>query len=134
MNGLAGIFVMLGVLWLLQLGLAWRQAMRFQKQVSRLRTDGAVVAIGMARTRWRKVYVALAERDGAVSDALVLAGRTVFTEGRPEPRLSGLRIGAVAKGFLLQDIPELIAEAATQAAGFVTNARKRKTSPTVVSA
>lgn len=125
MNGLTGIFVVLGVLWLLQLGLAWHQAMRFQKQVSALRRDGAAVAIGMARTRFRKVYVALAEQDERISAALVLTGRTVFASGRPVPELTGLRVGAVAKRRLLPELPDLVAEAAAQAAGFLIDARDR---------
>lgn len=127
MSGLASVFVMLGVLWLLQLGLTWRQAMRFQKQVSALRSPGVLVSIGMARSRFSKVYVALAvDADAVITDALTLGGRTVFATGTPEPGLMGLRLGPVAKGRLLQGVPELVARAATQAAGFIQGHRARK--------
>lgn len=120
MSGLGGIFVMLGALWLLQLGLAWRQAMRFHKQVTALRTGGTLVSIGMGRTRFRKVYVALAvDENGVVTSALTLSGRTVFAIGKADERLVGLRAAAVAKGRLLPELPALIAGAAVQAAGFV---------------
>lgn len=132
MSGLAGIFVMLGVLWLLQLGLTWRQAMRFQRQVAGLRAPGARVSIGMSRTRFSKLYVALAVNPyGVITDALTLSGRTVFASGRPEARLVGLRIGSVANGLLPQGIPELVAGAATQAAGFVRGRRTSQRAATV---
>lgn len=127
MSGLAGVFVMLGVLWLLQLGLAWRQAMAFQRQVTALRTGGRVVSIGMARTRFRKVYVALAANEhGQITDALTLSGRTVFAIGKPEPRLVGARASALAEGRRMPDLPELVAGAAMQAAGFVQARRSAK--------
>lgn len=120
MSGLASVFVMLGVLWLLQLGLAWRQAMAFQKQVTALRRGGRATSIGMARSRFRKVYVALAaDESGRVVDALQLSGRTVFAIGKPVPLLVGARISALAKGRTAPDLPELVAGAAVQAAGFV---------------
>jgi len=56
--GIAVLFLVLGVVWLVQLGLAYLQARRFMARVRALRRSGTV-AVGLAGTRYRgRAYVA----------------------------------------------------------------------------
>jgi DNA-binding transcriptional regulator of glucitol operon len=97
--GIAVLFLVLGALWLLQLGLAYLQARRFMARVRRLRRAGTV-AIGVAGTRLRgRAYVALAAGpDGLVTGALALRGATVLADARPVPALLGRSTAELAAG------------------------------------
>lgn len=118
--GIAVLFLVLGALWLLQLGLAYLQARRFMGRVRGLRRAGTV-AIGVAGTRLRgRAYVALAAGpDGLVSGALALRGATVFANARPVPALLGRSTAELAAGDPAvpgNDLPARVLEAAHEAA------------------
>jgi DNA-binding transcriptional regulator of glucitol operon len=120
MSNIAWVLLVLAAGWLLQLGMAWRQARRFTAAVAGLRRHGGRVAIGMGRRRFRKSYVALAVEGVTVTRALVLTGTTVFADARLEPLLAGSRVSELARGRAAPELPEPIRAAATQAAGFLT--------------
>jgi DNA-binding transcriptional regulator of glucitol operon len=120
MSNIAWVLLVLAAGWLLQLGMAWRQARRFTAAVAALRRQGGRVAIGMGRRRFRKSYVAIAVEGVTVIRALVLTGTTVFADARPEPLLAGQRVTDLARGRVPPGLPEPIRAGATQAAGFLT--------------
>jgi len=127
MSGWALIIIAVAVGWVLQLGMAWRQARRFSAAVSGLRrATGGRVSVGMGKRRLRKAYVALAT-DGVagstVTKALVLRGVTTFADAVPEPALAGQRLRELAEGRVPDGLPAPVAAAATQAAAFLTGAR-----------
>jgi len=120
----AVIIVAVAVGWVLQLGMAWRQAHRFSTAVAGLRRrTGGRVSVGMGRRRLRKAYVALASDGTTVTRALVLRGVTTFAEAREEPALAGQRVRELAEGRVEGELPEAVSAAAVQAAAFLTGAR-----------
>lgn len=103
MSGLGTLFTVLGIAWAFQLFLAWRQANRFQKQLADLRKsiDGGIVAIGVGGRRYRggRSYVALlADKNGVVSDGLLLTGITVMAKGKPFTDYKGFHIKEIISG------------------------------------
>ena len=100
MSGLATLFTALGIAWAIQLFFAWRQAQRFQKQLSTLRKEG-VVAIGVGGRRYRggRAYVALvANESGVISNGLLLSGMTVMAKGKPFTDYKGFHIKEIISG------------------------------------
>jgi DNA-binding transcriptional regulator of glucitol operon len=124
MSGWTWIIIAVAVGWVLQLGMAWRQARRFSAAVAGLRrSTGGKVSVGMGKRRLRKAYVALAADGTTVTRALVLRGVTTFAQAAPEPALAGLRLRDLAEGRLPDGLSAPVAAAATQAAAFLTGAR-----------
>lgn len=118
------IIIAVAVGWVLQLGMAWRQARRFTAAVAGLRRrSGGRVSVGVGKRRLRKAYVALASDGATVTRALVLRGVTTFADAREEPVLAGQRVRELAEGRLEGELPEAVSAAATQAAAFLTGAR-----------
>lgn len=114
------------VVWFAQRLLAVHQAMRFRRQYAALRRDGRAVAVGAAKRFGRRVYVALAaDHDGTIAESMVFRGITVFAGGRSEPQLTGARVGRLASGRAPDGMDPLVAEAAGQAAGFLSAADNR---------
>jgi DNA-binding transcriptional regulator of glucitol operon len=100
MSGLATLFTVLGIAWAVQLFFAWRQAQRFQKQLSTLRNEG-IVAIGLGGHRYRggRAYVALvADENGIIKDGLLLTGMTVIAKGKPFADYKGFHIKEIISG------------------------------------
>jgi DNA-binding transcriptional regulator of glucitol operon len=120
MSNIAWVLLVLATGWILQLGMAWRQARRFTAAVTALRRQGGRVAIGMGKRRFRKSYVALAVEGVTVVRALVLTGTTVFADARPEPLLAGRRVSDLARGRPVPGLSAPLHAAAVQAAGFLT--------------
>lgn len=103
MSGLATLFTVLGLAWAIQLFFAWRQAQRFQKQLSDLRktVEGGTVAIGVGGKRYRggRAYVALAANpSGVIADGLLLTGMTVMAKGKPFTDYKGFHIQEIISG------------------------------------
>jgi DNA-binding transcriptional regulator of glucitol operon len=119
MSDIAWVLLALVAGWLLQLGMAWRQARRYYAAVAALRRRRGRVAVGLGKRRFRRAYVALAVQGVTVTEALVLVGTTVFATGRPEPLLVGKRVGELAHGRGMPELPEQVRAAATQAAGYL---------------
>jgi DNA-binding transcriptional regulator of glucitol operon len=118
------IIMAIAVGWVLQLGMAWRQARRFSAAVSGLRrSTGGKVSVGMGKRRLRKAYVAIATDGTTVSRALVLRGTTTFAQPVEAPALAGTRLRELAEGRVPAGLGVAATAAATQAAAFLTGAR-----------
>ena len=114
----AAIFVLLGLLWALQLVLAYQQAQRFMQRARVLRRHGRV-SIGASRRQLRgRAYVVVAVGpDDRVSAAEALRGVTVFATPRPVPALLGLPAAELAAGANVPGLhPKVLAAAHSAAA------------------
>ena len=89
--GVGAIFLLLGLLWVLQLVLAYQQAQQFMARARTLRRQGRV-SIGASRRQLRgRAYVVVAvDADDRVAAAEALRGVTVFANAKPVPALVGL--------------------------------------------
>lgn len=87
------VLIMIGVMWVFQLILTYRQAMRFNDTLKPLRAQGRT-AVGMGGKRYRggRAFVAVAEKEGIVVDARIMTGFTVFAAPKPCPELIGLSL------------------------------------------
>jgi DNA-binding transcriptional regulator of glucitol operon len=118
--GVGAIFLLIAVLWLLQLGLAYQQARRFMARARALRRQGRVT-IGASRRQLRgRAYVVLAVGpDDRVTAAEVLQGITVFANARPEPALLGLPAAELAAGMPVPGLGPKVSVAAQSAAAAI---------------
>jgi DNA-binding transcriptional regulator of glucitol operon len=118
--GIGTTFILLGVLWLLQLVLAYQQAQRFMRRARALRRQGRV-AIGASPRKMRgRAYVALAVGpDDRVAAAEALRGITVFANARPVPALIGLPAAELAAGAPVPGLPPRVLVAAHSAAASI---------------
>jgi glucitol operon activator protein len=118
--GVAAIFVLLGLLWALQLVLAYQQAQRFMQRARVLRRHGRV-SIGASRRQLRgRAYVVVAVApDDRVSAAEALRGVTVFANPRPVPALLGLPAAELAAGANVPGLHPKVLAAAHSAAALI---------------
>src|SRR4029453_16663984 len=114
--GFGWLFLLIGVLWLLQLLLAYQQAQRFMARSPALRRGGGGpvgappprgggrVSIGAPprQVRGRAYAVIAVAPDDRIAAAEALSGVTVFANARPVPALVGLRAADLAAGT---DVP-----------------------------
>src|SRR5215207_3850549 len=95
--GFGWFFILLGVLWLLQLLLAYQQAQRFMARSRALRRRGRVsIGASPRRVRGRAYVVIAVGPDDRITAAEALSGITVFANARPVPALLGLRAAVLA--------------------------------------
>ena len=115
--GFGWVFLLLGVLWAVQLGLAYLQARRFMARARALRRQGRV-SIGASPRRVRgRAYVVLAVGpDDRVTAAEALRGVTVFANARPVPALLGLPAAELAAGAPVPGLAPRVLVAAQSAA------------------
>jgi glucitol operon activator protein len=116
--GVGAIFVLLGLLWALQLVLAYQQAQRFMRRARVLRRLGRV-SIGASRRQFRgRAYVVVAVGpDDRVTAAEALRGVTVFANPKPVPALMGLPAAELAAGAEVPGLhPKVLAAAQSAAA------------------
>ena len=120
MGGLTRLFILIGMMWALQLYLAWRQAATFQKDMKALRKDAPNVAIGVGGRRYRggRAYVALAaDNEGIVRNALVLSGLSIFARAKAIGDYTGFSIEDIITGQrAMVSRPTKVIEAAKTAA------------------
>jgi DNA-binding transcriptional regulator of glucitol operon len=118
--GVGAIFLLLGLLWVLQLVLAYQQAQRFMRRARVLRRQGRV-SIGASPRQFRgRAYVALAVGpDDRVVAAEALHGITVFANARPVPALLGLSAAELAAGAPVPSLPPRVLAAAQSAAAII---------------
>ena len=92
-NNLGPIFLILGVLWLIQFGLAYRQMRHFYQRMITLRQSG-LTAIGLAGNRYKgRAYAVLTiDEDDRIIYAEQFSGWTVFAQLRPMPQLIGMSL------------------------------------------
>ena len=116
--GVGAIFVLIGLLWALQLFLAYQQAQRFMRRARVLRRLGRV-SIGASRRQFRgRAYVVVAVGpDDRVTAAEALRGVTVFANPKPVPALIGLPGAELAAGAEVPGLhPKVLAAAHSAAA------------------
>src|SRR4029450_4217674 len=100
--GFGWLFLLIGVLWLLQLLLAYQQAQRFMARSRALRRRGGG-SIGAPPREGRgggdggSAFSAVGP-DARTAAAEALSGVTVFANARPVPALVGLRAADLAAG------------------------------------
>jgi glucitol operon activator protein len=118
--GVGAIFLLLGLLWLLQLVLAYQQAQRFMQRARMLRRQGRV-SIGASRRQLRgRAYVVVAVGpDDRVAAAEALRGITVFANPRPVPALLGLPAAELAAGAPVPGLTPRVLAAAHSAAAVI---------------
>jgi glucitol operon activator protein len=116
----AAIFLLLGLLWALQLMLAYQQAQRFMQRARVLRRHGRV-SIGASRRQFRgRAYVVVAVgTDDRVTAAEALRGVTVFANPKPVPALIGLPAADLAAGTEVPGLHPKVLAAAHSAAAVV---------------
>jgi DNA-binding transcriptional regulator of glucitol operon len=129
--GVGAIFVLLGLLWALQLFLAYQQAQRFMRRARVLRRLGRV-SIGASRRQFRgRAYVVVAVGpDDRVTAAEALRGITVFANARPVPALVGLAAAELAAGAQVPDLHPRVQVAAQSAAAALHPELARASEPT----
>jgi len=115
--GVGAIFLLLGLLWVLQLVLAYQQAQQFMARARALRRQGRV-SIGASRRQLRgRAYVVVAvDSDDRVAAAEALRGVTVFANAKPVPALLGLPAAELAAGAAVPGLPPRVLAAAHSAA------------------
>jgi DNA-binding transcriptional regulator of glucitol operon len=103
--GFGWVFLLIGVLWAVQLALAYLQARRFMARARALRRRGRVsIGASPRRIRGRAFVVVAVGPDDRVTAAEALQGVTVFANARPVPALVGLPAVELAAGA---EVPEL---------------------------
>ena len=103
--GFGWVFLLIGVLWAVQLALAYLQARRFMARARALRRQGRVsIGASPRRIRGRAFVVVAVGPDDRVTAAEALQGVTVFANARPVPALVGLPAVELADGA---EVPEL---------------------------
>ena len=116
--GVGAIYVLHGLLWALQLFLAYQQAQQFMRRARVLRRQGRV-SIGASRRQFRgRAYVVVAVGpDDRVTAAEALRGVTVFANPKPVPALIGLPAAELAAGAEVPGLhPKVLAAAHSAAA------------------
>jgi DNA-binding transcriptional regulator of glucitol operon len=115
--GVGWVFLLIGVLWALQLALAYLQARRFMARARALRRQGRVsIGASPRRIRGRAFVVVAVEPDDRVTAAEALQGITVFANARPVPALVGLPAVELAAGAEVPALAPRILAAAHSAA------------------
>jgi DNA-binding transcriptional regulator of glucitol operon len=118
--GIGWLFLTIGVLWLLQLLLAYQQARHFMARARALRRQGRVsIGASPRRIRGRAFVVVAVGSDDRIVAAEALRGITVFANAKPVPALIGLRAADLAAGAEVPDLAPRVQTAAQQAAAFV---------------
>jgi len=111
------LFLLLAVLWALQLGLAYQQAQAFMARARALRRLGRVsIGASPRRIRGRAYVVVAVAPDDRVTAAEALRGVTVFANARPVPALVGLAAAELAAGAQVPDLHPNVQAAAQSAA------------------
>ena len=115
--GFGWVFLLIGVLWLVQLVLAYLQAQRFMARARALRGLGRVSIGASPRLIRGRAYVVVAVGpDDRVTAAEALRGITVFANARPVPALVGLPAAELATGTQVPELAPRVQAAAHSAA------------------
>ena len=118
--GVGWLFLTIGVLWALQLLLAYQQARQFMARARTLRRQGRVsIGASPRRIRGRAFVVVAVGSDDRIVAAEALRGITVFANAKPVPALLGLRATDLAAGAEVAGLAPTVQAAAQQAAAFV---------------
>ncbi|NIA24255.1 MAG: hypothetical protein GWP04_01655 [Gammaproteobacteria bacterium] len=124
------LLILLVVAWLIQLGLSTWQMHRFHGRAQDLRRLGSTMSIGMAGSNWkRKTYVvAVIDQSDVVVAAERLSGFTIFAGLQPVPSVVGWQLDNLGLGTPPAGVSDKTWAAFEQAAGFLKNARDKRSS------
>jgi DNA-binding transcriptional regulator of glucitol operon len=115
--GIGWLFLLLAVLWVLQLGLAYQQAQQFMGRARALRRLGRVsIGASPRRLRGRAYVVVAVGPDDRLTAAEALRGYTVFANAKPVPALVGLAAAQLAAGAQVPGLAPRVLAAAHGAA------------------
>jgi DNA-binding transcriptional regulator of glucitol operon len=115
--GIGWLFLLLAVLWALQLGLAYQQAQHFMARARALRRLGRVsIGASPRRLRGRAYVVVAVGPDDRLTAAEALRGMTVFANARPVPALLGIAAAELAAGAQVPGLHPRVLAAAHSAA------------------
>jgi len=129
--GFGWVFLLIGVLWAVQLALAYLQARRFMARARALRRQGRVsIGASPRRIRGRAFVVVALGPDDRVTAAEALQGITVFANARPVPALVGLAAAELAAGAQVPDLHPNVQAAAQSAAAALHPELARASEPT----
>ena len=129
--GFGWFFLLIGVLWAVQLALAYLQARRFMARARALRRQGRVsIGASPRRIRGRAFVVVAVGPDDRVTAAEALQGVTVFANARPVPALVGLAAAELAAGAQVPDLHPRVQAAAQSAAATLHPELTRASEPT----
>ena len=118
--GIGWFFLLVGVLWGLQLLLAYQQARQFMARARALRRQGRVsIGASPRRLRGRAFVVVAVGPDDRITAAEALRGLTVFANAKPAPALVGLRTADLAAGAEVGGLAPRVLAAAQQATAFI---------------
>lgn len=92
-NNPGSLFLILGVLWVIQFGLAYWQMRRFYQRLITLRRSG-LTAVGLSGNRYkgRSYAVLTIDEEGRIIHAEQFSGWTIFAQLRPMPQLIGMSL------------------------------------------
>ena len=126
MGDFGKFFMAIGVMWVLQILLTYRQAMRFNDTLKPLRMQGRT-AIGQGGKLYKggRAFVAIAEKSGSVVDARVMTGLTVLAAPKPCPELIGLSLTRLAEDGNIPGLSVKVRSAAQMAAATLLKADEK---------
>lgn len=118
------LFILLALLWVVQLALTYRQMRRFYRRLRVLRQDG-LTAVGMGGSRYggRAYAVLVVDAETRhIMHAEKLMGMTIFAGLKPIPGLRGQPLAALLEGRLELKMPGKLRTALLNAANDLQNA------------
>ncbi len=134
---LENMFIVLALVWLLQMALAYRQARLFYRHVNNLKKLGRC-ATGLSGGYYRRrTYVALVAHPMTriVIKAEQLRGITVFARLRPLPQLEGRLLDELLSPTspMIGNVPPCVIEAARSAAEAIQASLEKDAIPVAAS-
>jgi DNA-binding transcriptional regulator of glucitol operon len=126
-NNFGLLFLILGVLWVIQFGLAYWQMRRFYQRMITLRQKG-LTAIGLSGNRYqgRSYAVLTIDKDDRIIHAEQFSGWTVFAQLKPVPELVGLPLNEVLAKQITLPVGKKLQVAFANAARDLQAARQKK--------
>ena len=126
MESFGQFFLALGAMWIVQIFLTYRQAMRFNDTLKPLRAQGRT-AIGQGGKLYKggRAFVAIAEKSGSVVDARAMTGFTVLAAPKDCPELIGLSLTRLAEDGDIPGLSVKVRSAAQMAAVTLLKADER---------
>lgn len=120
------IFLILGVLWVIQFGLAYWQMRRFYQKMTTLRKSG-LTAVGLSGNRYKGRFYAVLTVDehDQIVHAEQFSGWTVFAQLKPIPQLIGMSLPELLNDEANLPIPKRLRPAFANAARDLQAARDK---------
>ena len=121
------ILALIAGAWVFQLYFTFKQSMAFNDALKPLRAQGRVaVGLGGKRYKGGRAFVAIAEKGGAVVDARVMTGFTVFAKPIAFSELNGLSLALLAGDGDIPGLKAKVRSAAQMAATTLLNASSKE--------